>query len=617
MRNILKTTVLATGLAGAVCAADRPNVVLIVCDDLNDYITGIPGDKGHPQSITPNVEKLAKSGVAFRRAYSNNPVCAPSRSSFLTGIYPHTSGNLFWNKWFTNPVLKNSHSLMDYFRQNGYYTVGSGKLMHHGKPDEWNEFKYKADYGPSVFDGEKRVAHPCVPSPFCQIGGVDGSWGMLEDVPFANDDNPQSGWIYGDWSKVTPFRPGIDLTPDERNAAWAAARVKQFADEKSDQPFFLGVGFIRPHTPLHVSKKYYDMFPLDEIELPLIKDGDADDTHYQELFDPSQKGLRYYRMLLESFDGDKELAIKTFARAYLACVAAVDECIGQVVEAVDNSPLKDNTIIVLTADHGWQMGQKDYLFKNSPWEESCRIPFVVRAPGVAKAGAVAEHPISLIDLYPTLADLCGLSGDTRKNEQGAPLDGHSVRPFLEDPQCREWDGPDGALSMIYVGDSKKEYSAEEKNDLANQHWSYRTERWRYIRYNDGQEELYGHQKDPREWTNLADLPEYKTIKEKLNQEMFGLIGPMQQFAADKPKANVSVRTKAKRETKKAKWDWFSVLDQNKDNQVTEFEWLEWSKQLQKKKGQPYNEENHRMYFNKRDANGDGILTRKEFEESKK
>jgi len=154
MKTRLKGLILATGLAGSVFAAEKPNVVLIVCDDLNDYITGIPGQTGHPQTITPNIEKLAKSGVAFRRAYSNHPVCAPSRSSFLTGIYGHTSGNLFWSKWFENPVLKNSRSLMDYFKQNGYHVAGSGKLMHHGKPNEWSEFKHKADYGPMVYDGE-------------------------------------------------------------------------------------------------------------------------------------------------------------------------------------------------------------------------------------------------------------------------------------------------------------------------------------------------------------------------------------------------------------------------------------------------------------------------------
>jgi arylsulfatase A-like enzyme len=540
MKTTFRALILATGLAGTVFAVDRPNVVLIVCDDLNDYITGIPGQTGHPQTITPNMEKLAKSGVAFRRAYSNHPVCAPSRSSFLTGIYGHTSGNLFWSKWFENPVLKNSRTLMDHFRQNGYHVAGSGKLMHHGRPNEWSEFRHKADYGPMVYDGEKRVAHPGVPKPFGDIGAVDGSWGALEDVPYAEDGNPESGWIYGDWSKLRPMKPG-DPTPDERNAAWAVERIKAFSTEDNGKPFFLGVGFIRPHTPLHVSRKYFEMFSLDEIEMPLIKDGDADDTHYREIFDPNHKGLRYYRTLLESYKGDKEEAIKTFTRAYLACVAAVDECIGQVVDAVDNSPFKDNTIIVVTSDHGWQMGQKDYLFKNSPWEESCRIPFVVRAPGVARPGGVAEHPVSLIDLYPTLVDLCGLPEETRKNEDGARLDGYTVRPFLENPESRTWEGPDGALSMIYIGELNKGYSAEEKNRLENQHWSYRTERWRYIRYNDGVEELYDHASDPREWTNLAGSPEHAAIKRQLSKQMSGMIGPMKKQSTAKPASETARR----------------------------------------------------------------------------
>src|SRR5210317_1331600 len=140
----------------------RPNVVLIVCDDLNDYVTGFGG---HPQAATPNLEALARTGVAFSSAYSNNPVCAPSRSSFLTGIYPHTSGNFFWTKWFQNPVLKNSKTIMEHFRDNGYHVAGSGKLMHHGKPDVWSEFKHPADYGPVVYDGTDRVAHPSVPLP--------------------------------------------------------------------------------------------------------------------------------------------------------------------------------------------------------------------------------------------------------------------------------------------------------------------------------------------------------------------------------------------------------------------------------------------------------------------
>ena len=575
---------------------DRYNVVLIVCDDLNDYITGIQGERGHPQARTPHVQKLADSGVAFRRAYSNNPICAPSRSSFLTGVYPHTSGNLFFDKWWENEILNNSRTLMDYFRENGYYTAGSGKLMHHNRKEEWCEFMHKADYGPFVFDGKNRTAHPSVPKPYYNIGPVDGSFASLDDVPYSDDDNPKSGWIYGTWGKgvqVLKYNSPEDRdpTPDERNARWAADRIRKFASDKSGKPFFLGVGFIRPHTPLHVPRKYFDMFPLDKLQAPLIKSGDADDTHYANLLDSESKGLKYFREINESFPG-KDEGIKRFTQAYLASVAAVDECIGQVVAAVDSTSLKENTIIVLTSDHGWIMGQKDYLFKNAPWEESTRVPFILRAPGIAEPGGVAEHPISLIDLYPTLADLCGLKGDTRKNKKGAKLDGHSVRPFLENPGSMKWDGPDGALTMIYTG-------RPSNNDPHKQHWTLRTRRWRYIRYNDGSEELYDHDKDPHEWKNLAGSPEFAPVKKVMNQKIEAMQGEMKTI---KPP--------------KSEWDWFRAVDTDRDNKITLDEWLKWSKGSDRRNKRKYDKEQRKRVFKKRDTDGDGFMSRKELEAMK-
>ncbi|NQT87770.1 sulfatase [bacterium] len=491
----------------------KPNVVLIVCDDLNDYVTGFGG---HPQARTPHVAKLARSGVAFRRAYSNNPICAPSRSSFLTGIYPHTSKNVFWDKWFENPVLKNCKTLMEHFRTNGYHVAGTGKLMHHHRVGVWNEFGHKQDYGPFVYDGKERVAHPSVPQPFQSIGFVDGSFAPLSDAPYGNDRKNKRGWIYGAWGKTKVFNYTSedyrDPTPDERNAMWAAHRIADLS--KEGKPFFLGVGFIRPHTPLHVPKRFFDMFPLKSVKVPVIKEGDVEDCHYLDVFDASMKGPKYFRLLKESYP-DLDSALKAFTQAYLASVAAVDECIGQVVDAVDKSPLRDDTIIVVTSDHGWNMGEKDYLFKNALWEESTRVPLIIRAPGVASAGGIAESPVSLIDIYPTLVDLCGLKGDTRKNAQGAPLDGHSLRPFLRDPKSETWDGPDAALTMIFGGKGAGK-------DINKQHWSVRTKRWRYILYNNGAEELYDHDADPYEWTNLSAQPKHARLKADLKAKMLSM-----------------------------------------------------------------------------------------------
>ncbi len=495
----------------------KPNVVMIVCDDLNDYVTGMAG---HPQASTPHIARLAESGVAFKRAYSNNPICAPSRSSFLTGIYPHTSKNLFWDKWFENPVLRNSKTIMEHFRDNGYHVAGSGKLMHHHLASVWSEYKHKADYGPFVYDGKERVAHPSVPQPFQSIGHVDGSFASLSELPYGPNAEGDKGWIYGTWGKVEKYNyvddDNRDPTPDERNAAWAESKINEFAKSKDGKPFFLGVGFIRPHTPLHVPKRFFDVFPLDSVKVPVIKPNDAEDCHYADVYDSSVKGLRYFRLLKESYP-DLDSGLKAFTQAYLASVAAVDECIGQVVEAVDKSPFKGNTIIIVTSDHGWNMGEKDYLFKNALWEESTRVPLIIRAPGVAQSGGFAEHPVSLIDIYPTLIDLCSLEGDTRKNNNGARLDGHSLRPFLKNPKSGTWDGPDAALTMIYAGNKTK-------NDPTKQHWSVRTKRWRYILYNNGSEELYDHDADLYEWNNLSGETRYQKIKVELKAKLLSMTG---------------------------------------------------------------------------------------------
>ncbi|HQL75110.1 MAG: Choline-sulfatase [Planctomycetes bacterium ADurb.Bin126] len=516
---MLTVVLLLTPLAALHAAGlKRPNVVLIVCDDLNDYVAHLGG---HPQARTPHMDALAQGGVSFRRSYCQDPICAPSRASFLTGIYPFRSGDFTFRPWFEFPILQNSRTLMEHFRANGYHVVGSGKLMHHHRQSDWDEYPYKADYGPFAYDGKDRVGHPSVPEPYRSIGPVDGSFAPLSDVPFGGRDG--RGWIYGAWGKVKPMRyvndDDRDPTPDERNAHWAAERIGQFAREKDGKPFFLAVGFIRPHTPLYAPKKYFDLFPLKSLQLPVIKPGDAADTHYRDVFSDEIKGLRYYRTLGQSYPTVED-GLKAFLQAYLACVAAVDDCVGTVVDAIDRSPFKDNTIVVLTADNGWNMGQKEYLFKNSPWEESCRVPLIVRAPGVAKAGGVAEHPVGLIDIYPTLVDLCGLKGDTVKGPAGRPLDGHSLRPLLADPKTMKWDGPEDVPSTVFAGEAAKtKLGAGEQQNPAKQHWSIRTIRWRYVRYNNGREELYDHDADPHEWTNLADRPQCAGVLESFRTQL--------------------------------------------------------------------------------------------------
>ena len=502
-RMTLRTISLAIFLAiDSTFALVKPNVILIVCDDLN---TDIEGFGGHPQSQTPNISRLMDSGVSFQQMHCTIPICAPSRSSFFTGIYPHTSNNFGMDNWNQNSVLANSKTIFAHFKENGYRTIGTGKLMHHHAHADWDEFREEADYGPYAHNGTQQVPHPLTPAPLRNdFGKIDGSFGpfvSLQGKDFG--DGKRYTWQRGNWENIYdmsfPQEGARDLTADEANAQWAVEKLKGYSDESNAKPFFMGIGFMRPHTPLIVPQRFYDQYPLESLELPKILQGDAEDTYLTKSRGGNDRGLKLFNSLVASYDGDVELALKHFTQAYLACVASVDELVGLILDAVDQSPLKDNTIIVFTSDHGWGTGPKDYVYKNSLWEESTRVPFIIRAPGVAKKGADVEHPTSLVDLYPTLIELCGLSGDTRRNEQGAVIDGNSLVPLMINPVIDDWGGPEGALTAIHKWKDM---------DPMMQNYSLRTKDWRYIRYYTGDEELYDHRSDLLEWDNLASNPEY-------------------------------------------------------------------------------------------------------------
>jgi len=503
---MLKTLLLAL-FPFALAAAEKPNVVLIICDDLNDYIETLGG---HPQAKTPHIKRLIERGVSFTQAHCNIPICNPSRASFVTGLYPHTSQLYGFEKWWENEIIRNSRTFMDHFRENGYHTLGTGKIMHNAERKEWVEYAHDVDYSPLAHRDGKNVAHPDVPSPFRDdFESIDGSFGPLRKV------EPPFSWKSGNWRKLKDFRyeseTDRDPTADEINGRWAVERLTEMAGSK--KPFLLGVGFIRPHTPLIVPREYFDRFPLDSIELPEIKADDISDTFKHTVSSKeddrsSDRGSKLYNSLIASYKGDRELALKKFIQAYLASVASVDDLIGDILDVIDNSPLKNNTIIILTSDHGWGMGQKDYLYKNSLWQESTRVPLAISVPGLTEPAACAK-PVSLIDLYPTLIDLCGLSNNTTKSDQGRPLDGHSLKPLLQNPGG-SWDGPGAVLTAMYKW--ARYY------DPAKQNYSLRDKDWRYIRYENGKEELYHVAHDPREWTNLALDPSHrKTLVAYRNQ----------------------------------------------------------------------------------------------------
>ncbi|MGB0264578.1 MAG: sulfatase [Opitutales bacterium] len=498
-------SLLCVGAATLFAAAERPNVILIVCDDLN---TDLQGYGGHPQVQTPNLQRLMDSATTFMSAHCNIPICAPSRSSFLTGVYPHHSNNFGFDRWYENEILQNTHTIFSHFKANGYHVLGTGKLMHHNYGREWSEFKHDADYGPYALDGEERVPHPEVPQPMRDdFGWVDGSYGPLVPIEGVDyGDGKAYRWGTGNWRGNRDLHfdedgKRLDPTADEQNGQWAMERLQQLAAGESEQPFLMAVGFLRPHTPLIVDQRFFDLYPRESLELPTILENDAEDTFLIESRGGNDRGRKIYESLLASYPGREE-ALKRWVQAYLACVSSVDELIGGIVDVVDRTGLKENTIIVVTSDHGWGNGEKDYVYKNALWEESTRVPLIMRVPGLSAPGSESEHPVSLIDLFPTLIDLCGLPTETRRNEKGASLDGFSLRPLIADPATDNWAGPDAALTAIHKW---------KETDPARQSYSLRTKEWRYIRYHNGDEELYDCTKDPYEWHNLALQKKYRPV----------------------------------------------------------------------------------------------------------
>jgi arylsulfatase A-like enzyme len=496
---------------------DKPNVLFIICDDLNDYVEGFGG---HPQTITPNIDKLEKTGVRFTNAHSNAPVCSPSRASMFTGIYPHKSNKFGFKKWYKNPVLKNSKSIMEYLNENGYNVLGTGKIFHHGMKTIWDEFGNRAFYGPHAFNGIKTTGHPSGPEPFRSIGALDGTFTRLSDVPDvpATKDYPgHKGWYNNLEQKDFRYvnENDRDLLPDEENAVWTANKIKELEQQNTDAPFFLAVGFIRPHTPLMAPDKYFDMFPLDSIILPVIKENDAEDCFYNDYFtQKTSRGLEAFAKFKASYPDNFEMGLKKYIQAYLACVAFADDQIGKVLKALESSKFKDNTIIILTSDHGYNHGEKDYLFKNSLWEESTRVPLIVCDPRSKTKNKSVDLPVSLIDIYPTIADYCKLSGKTTKNDNGMPIDGHSLKPLVNNPEKAKWDGPDVALTVI---------TSKTDNGELLKHFSVRSKNWRYTLYANGEEELYDHTNDPYEWNNIAQNPKFRKEKRKLKKKLLHIL----------------------------------------------------------------------------------------------
>jgi arylsulfatase A-like enzyme len=435
----------------------KPNILFIAIDDLNDW-TGML--KGNPQARTPHMDQLASKGIVFTNAHCAAPACGPSRSAIMSGIRPSTSGNYINRNSFTrNSILNNSVLLPEFFQQNGYYVAGVGKLFHGGHFQREVKGRGFDEYYPS----------------------------KTQDLPsFAglkfNSRPPLGGWTRKvDWG---PLRPDVtvDDHPDGITANWA---TKKLRDEELQEPFFLGAGIFMPHLPNYAPQKYFDRFPLETINLPEgYREGDLGDVpaaHAKMAHNPWLNKIRSMNQW------------KPAIRAYLACTFMVDDLIGRIVGALENSRYADNTIIVLWSDHGFHLGEKGRWGKYSLWERATRVNLLWVAPGVTAPETVTDKPANLLDIYPTLASLTGLEPPEGQ------LEGNDLSVLMKNPDAA-WD--DTTVTTF-----------------GYRNYGVRSKRYRYIVYKDGTEELYDHTKDKWEWTNLAGSPESAAIKKKMRKEI--------------------------------------------------------------------------------------------------
>lgn len=459
----VKTGKLTTVLLLAMCstmavpfyayAQRMQNVLFIAVDDLNDW-AGFMG--GHPQAITPNIDRLAARGTAFVNAHCQAPLCNPSRTSLLTGMRPTTTGI-----YALDPSIRSTQtgreivSLPQYFSRHGYTTYAAGKIWHqnqvYDRPTP-NPYRNEFDVAAPKLDRTAPLPKEKMNQTPCPWNGVD--WGT-----FPHEDSDRHDYKCADWA------------------------IEQLKQMEEDRPFFLCVGFYLPHLPCVTPPKWFERYP-ENVELPPILYGDRGDTpraswylHWM-LPEPRLKWM------------DEHNQTRNFVRSYLASITFMDAQIGRILDALDAGRFADTTLIVLWSDHGYHLGEKEITGKNSLWDESTRVPLVFAGRNIP-SGQIVNRPAELLDIYPTLIELTGLP------EKG-DLDGLSLVPLLKDPQA-----PRDRPAITTAGGPGNH--------------SVRTEAYRYIVYADGTEELYDIQKDPEEWTNRADDPDMMNVKQQLKK----------------------------------------------------------------------------------------------------
>lgn len=444
----------------------RPNVLFISIDDLNDWV-GVFG--GHAQVKTPNIDAFAESGaVIFQNAHCAGPVCGSSRSALLSGFMPSTTG-VYGNSqnMLDSKLVQANATLPEYFSKHGYRTLSRGKIFHK------HATAHGSDMGHWAFD---HWEHAVGGTPVDQSKITSRNKNLIHGKPAPVSDHTSPGGTEFAWG---PTSAGKEETKDYRTAQWAASQLQH----QSEKPFFMAVGISRPHLPFFVPQEFIDLYDPANFKAPKIREDDLDDIlvngkhHAKHKPTPDYKWLKQNNLIDEA------------AMAYAAACSYADACLGVIFEGLEKSPHKDNTIVVIWGDHGWHLGEKLRYRKTTGWRVSTRVPLLVRIPHMTQ-GQDCPRLVNLIDIYPSLIELCGLP-------KKPTLDGRSFAPLLTDP-TQIWNH--SSLTIFGNGNA-----------------SVFNERFHYMLYSDGTEEFYDLKSDPHEWSNLAKTlsPEQRNEKTQL------------------------------------------------------------------------------------------------------
>jgi iduronate 2-sulfatase len=437
-------------------AQEKKNVLFIIADDLNCYL----GSYGHSLAKTPNIDRLAEEGLLFENAYCNFPLCGPSRASMMTGLYPDQN-NVKGNAILIRDRVPDAVTMTQVFMNHGYAATRIGKIYHYNNP---------GDIGTPGHDDPASWSHTINPR------GRDKD---EEDQIFS--------LVPGKFGATLSWLAADGLDEEQTDGIVATEAIAQLEKHAaSGEPFFLGVGFYKPHTPYVAPKRYFELYPRELIKVPVVPEG-----YLESLPEPARRMLTQKK---EQIDLPDSLAVSAI-QAYLATISFLDAQVGRVLDALEKSGLKDNTIVVFTSDHGYHMGEHGHYQKRTLFEYSARIPLIISYPGQKSRGKTTGSLVEMIDFYPTLCELAGL-------EYPEDISGRSMVPVLNNP--RKKIRKDALTQTVFDG------------------YSVITDRYRYIRWGEGGEgmvELYDIQKDPGEMNNLAAEEKYGKVMEKLDNRL--------------------------------------------------------------------------------------------------